>query len=93
MRALWEARYRQPSLNNPLFEECNLYEHLRHLLALQALEEAPEAPDENLERIAELTEKGLDPFADIRGKLASLSARLTQDDDGDGDDELDDLVF
>jgi hypothetical protein len=62
-------------------------------LALQALEDAPEAPDEQLERIAELTEKGLDPFADIRDKLASLTARHTQDDTEDGDDELDDLVF
>jgi hypothetical protein len=72
VRAVWERRYNQPSLNNPLFEGVGLYDHIEHLSSLNALEEEPEVEDDQMKRISELVEQGADPFQDIRAKLAQI---------------------
>ena len=83
VRAVWERRYGLPSLNNPLFEDLSLYDHIEHLSALTVLEEEPEVEDEQMKRISELVEQGVDPFQDIRAKLAQIH------DDSEENDALD----
>ncbi len=80
-----------PSLNNPLFEDLSLFDHIAHLSALAAYEEEPEIEDEQMKRISELVEQGVDPFQDIRAKLAQIHD--DSEDDYSLDEEFGDITF
>jgi len=77
LRRMWEARYEQPSMGNPLFEDVPMQHHIIHMMALQKTinDGSQEKPDAHLSDMIKSIEDGNDPFENVRERLKSLSQR------------------